>query len=62
LISLFFTQHLTLVFQPLELAVLAVATILFNFITLDGKSSWLAGVQLVAVYIMACVVFFLIPG
>ncbi len=60
--SLFFTQHLDLVFQPLELVILALATILFTFVSLDGKSSWLAGVQLVAVYIMACVVFFLIPG
>lgn len=62
LISLFFAQPLNLVFQPLELVVLAVATILFTFVSLDGKSSWLAGVQLMAVYVMACVVFFLLPS
>ncbi len=62
LVSLFYSQHLTLVFSPLELVVLSVATILFTFVSLDGKSSWLAGMQLVAVYIMACVVFFLLPG
>lgn len=62
LVSLFYSQHLTLVFSPLELVVLSIATILFTFVSLDGKSSWLAGMQLVAVYVMACVVFFLLPG
>jgi len=60
--SFFFTQHLDLVFQPLELALPGLATILFTFVSLDGKSTWLEGMQLLAVYVMACVVFFLIPG
>ncbi len=62
LISLFFATPLNLVFQPLELIVMALATVLFAFISLDGESTWLAGVQLVAIYIMACVVFFFVPG
>ncbi len=62
LVSLFFAQPLNLIFQPLELVLLGLATILFTFVSLDGKSSWLAGMQLVAVYVMACVVFFFIPG
>ncbi|HEV2580329.1 MAG TPA: calcium/proton exchanger [Ktedonobacteraceae bacterium] len=62
LVSLFFATPLTLVFQPLELVVLALATVLFAFISLDGESTWLAGVQLVAIYVMACVVFFFVPG
>lgn len=62
LVSLFFATPLNLVFQPLELIVLALATVLFAFISLDGESTWLAGVQLVAIYIMACVVFFFVPG
>jgi len=62
LVSLFFKQHLDLIFQPLELVLLGLATILFTFVSLDGKSSWLEGMQLLAVYVMACVVFFLIPG
>ncbi len=61
LASLFFVKQLDLVFSPLELVILSLATILFTFVSLDGKSSWLAGVQLVAVYVMACVVFFLLP-
>ncbi len=62
LISLFYTTHLDMVFHPLELVILALASILFALISLDGESSWLAGVQLVALYIIACIVFFFIPG
>ena len=62
LLSLFFPANLNLVFQPLELLVLAVGTILFTFISLDGESSWLEGVQLVTLYTLACVVFFFVPG
>ena len=61
-LSLFFAHSLNLIFQPLELVLLGLATILFTFVSLDGKSSWLAGMQLIAVYIMACVVFFFIAG
>lgn len=62
LVSLLFAAPLSLVFQPLELVVLGLATILFAFVSLDGESSWLAGVQLMAIYIMACVVFFFVPA
>ena len=62
LVSLLFVSPLSLVFEPLELVVLGLATILFALVSLDGESSWLAGVQLVAIYIMACVVFFYVPG
>ncbi len=62
LISLFYATPLNLVFEPLELVILGVAAVLFAFISLDGESTWLAGVQLMAVYLMACVVFFFIPG
>ncbi len=62
LASLLFATHLDMVFHPLELVILGLAAILFALISLDGESSWLAGVQLVALYIMACIVFFFVPG
>ncbi len=62
LISLFGAHPLNLVFQPLELVLLALAAILFTFVSLDGESNWLEGVQLLAIYVMACVVFFILPG
>ncbi len=61
LISLFYPTRLNLVFQPVELAVLGLSTILFPLVSLDGESTWLEGVQLLAVYLMACVVFFFVP-
>jgi Ca2+:H+ antiporter len=62
IISMFFPLHMDLVFQPLELVMLGVSVLLFSVVSLDGESSWLAGVQLVAIYMMACIVFFFIPG
>ncbi len=62
LVSLFFSTQLDMVFQPLELVIMGLAAILFALISLDGESSWLAGVQLVSLYLIACIVFFFIPG
>jgi Ca2+:H+ antiporter len=62
LVSLFYPTRVNLVFQPLELAILGLATILFPLVSLDGESTWLEGMQLLAVYLMACVVFFFVPG
>lgn len=62
LVSLLYPATLNLVFQPLELAVLVMAAILFPIVTLDGESTWLEGVQLMAVYLIACVVFFYVPS
>lgn len=62
LLSMLFPYHMDLVFQPLELVVMAVAVLLFSLVSLDGETSWLAGVQLMAIYLMACIVFFFIPG
>lgn len=62
MISMFFPAHMNLVFHPLELLMLGVAVLLFSIVGLDGESSWLAGVQLMAIYVMACIVFFFIPG
>ena len=61
LVSLFFPTRLNLVFQPQELAILGLSTILFPLVSLDGESTWLEGIQLMAVYLMACVVFFFVP-
>ena len=61
LISLFFATPLDLIFQPIELVIMGMAAILFMLISLDGESSWLSGVQLVALYLIACIVFFFIP-
>jgi Ca2+:H+ antiporter len=42
-----------LVFVPLELLVLGLATAIFAYPSRDGESTWLESVQLLAVYLMA---------
>lgn len=62
IVSMFFSAHMNLIFQPLELVILGVSALIFAIVSLDGETSWLAGVQLVAVYLIACIVFFYIPS
>lgn len=53
-------QPLSLVFTPLEVVALAVATGVVAIITLDGESHWFEGVQLLAVYgIIGAAAYFL---
>lgn len=61
LVSLAIGQPMTLVFEPLELLVLALSTAIFAYISLDGESHWLEGVLLLALYLMTAGVFFLDP-
>jgi Ca2+:H+ antiporter len=49
-VGLLVGQRMDLVFQPLEVIALAMATIVTAIITLDGESHWFEGVQLLAVY------------
>jgi Ca2+/H+ antiporter len=34
----------------------------FNYIAHDGESNWLEGLQLVALYAMAAIVFYVLPA
>jgi Ca2+:H+ antiporter len=61
LVSHAFGQPMTLVFEPLELMVLALSTAIFAYLSLDGESHWLEGIMLLALYLMTAVVFFLDP-
>jgi Ca2+:H+ antiporter len=53
-------QPLSLLFTPLEVVALGIATVVVSIITLDGESHWFEGVQLLALYAMiAAAAFFL---
>ncbi len=52
LFSLFMPARLDLVFNLVELAVLALATFLFSEITKDGELVWLEGLLLILLYAM----------
>jgi Ca2+:H+ antiporter len=50
-------NEVTLVFTVLEVALLFAATILAEAIASNGRSTWLEGVQLLSIYIIAAIVF-----
>ena len=60
-ISLLLGQPMDLVFDRMELLVLGLTTLIFAFVALDGRSNWLEGTQLLALYIIIAVVFFFLP-
>ena len=60
LVSLFF-HPMNLVFSSVEIAILGLMVLVFNYIAHDGESNWLEGLQLVVLYVMAAVVFFVLP-
>lgn len=61
LVSLLF-RPMDLIFQPIELVTLFASSAIFAYISLDGETNWLEGVQLLALYLIAAVAFFFLPG
>lgn len=62
LVLLSFLWHpMTLVFNPIEILVLALVVGIFFFVSQDGESNWLEGLQLMMLYLMAAAVFYFLP-
>lgn len=61
LVSLPLGHPITLVFSRGELLVLGMTTAAFALIGLDGKSNWLQGAQLLALYLIMAIVTFFVP-
>jgi Ca2+:H+ antiporter len=51
------TGHFTLVFPPLEVAVLAVATLVVVMVIFDGEYVWLEGAALIGLYCIIAAAF-----
>jgi Ca2+:H+ antiporter len=60
--SLLFEEKLLLVFNPYELISLAVAAFIAASVAQDGESNWLEGVQLLALYCIIALAFFVLPS
>ena len=54
-------EPMDLVFSPLEVLAVIISAILVNFVALDGKSHWMEGVQLLAVYAVLGIAFYFLP-
>jgi len=60
-ISLIFGHPLTLVFNPLELIALIAGVLIAALVSADGESNWLEGAELLAIYLILALTFFLMP-
>ena len=54
-------QPMDLNFNPFEVVAVAVAVIVANLISLDGRSNWLEGVLLLATYLILAAAFYFLP-
>ncbi len=53
---------MNLIFQPIELVTLFASSAIFAYVSLDGETNWLEGVQLLALYLIAAISFYFLPG
>jgi len=53
---------MNLVFTFVEVSILALLVVIFTHTAQDGESNWLEGAQLLVLYAMAAVVFFVLPA
>jgi Ca2+:H+ antiporter len=60
-ISLLIGNPLTLVFNQLELIALIAGVLIAALVSADGESNWLEGAELLAIYIILALTFFLMP-
>jgi Ca2+:H+ antiporter len=61
LIGFFMGRYLDLFFSLFEVAAIVVTMLIVNNITQDGESTWIEGVQLLALYAILAVAFFFHP-
>jgi Ca2+:H+ antiporter len=57
-----FTNHLTLVFPTLQIVSLGLIVTIYFLVARDGRSNWLEGVLVLAIYTLVATVFFFVPG
>lgn len=61
-VSLLLGNPLTLEFNNFELIALTAASVIAAFISVDGRSNWLEGAMLLAVYVILALAFFFLPS
>ena len=59
-ISLIVGHPMDFVFTTFELAAVALATVIVSLISLDGRSNWLEGAQLIGAYAIMAISFFFV--
>ena len=62
LLSYAFGRPMSLVFNAFEIAAIGLSVFGVALVSLDGESNWLEGLQLLGVYLILAIAFYLIPG
>ena len=62
LLSYAFGHPMSLVFNAFEITAIGLSVLAIAMVSLDGESNWLEGLQLLGVYVILALAFFLIPG
>lgn len=60
--SLLMGRHLTLVFNPFEIAAVVLCVLVVDSISSDGETNWFEGLQMVALYAILAIAFFFVPA
>lgn len=60
--SYFMGRHMTLVFNPFEIAAVALSVMIAETVCVDGETNWMEGLQMVALYVMLAMAFFFVPA
>ncbi len=58
--SLLAGHPMNFIFTPLEVGSVALATLIAALLTMDGRSNWLEGLELIGVYVIVAVSFFFV--
>jgi Ca2+:H+ antiporter len=53
---------MSLVFNPFEITAIGLSVLAVALVALDGESNWLEGLQLLGVYLILAIAFYIIPG
>jgi Ca2+:H+ antiporter len=62
LLSYWFGQPMSLVFNPFEIIAIGLSVLAIALVSMDGESNWLEGLQLLGIYGIMAIAFYLIPG
>jgi Ca2+:H+ antiporter len=55
-------RPMSLLFDPFEIVAITLSVLATVIVVGDGESNWVEGLQLMAVYLILAVAFYLIPG
>jgi Ca2+:H+ antiporter len=55
-------RPMTLLFNPFEIAAIALSVIATGLVVADGESNWVEGLQLIAVYVIVALALYFIPA